>query len=289
MRHLGLIAILPVICLCATKSIANRVTMHDTTTKINHVVDGNISEWKADQFEVDKETHVAYAIDHDSNNLYLAVKTADQRTQMKMMMQGMYLYIDKKGKRKEGTGIEFPVKRESGGGFGQRGGGGRGRGDEQNGSPQAPGQKEMRERLAATMIILKTFGFEDQEDRQQLILAENGVNVAFDWDDANNFYIEYQVPIRFIGNQASLNGKPLGIGWKINGMEAPAAPGGDGRTIVSQEIVGVPAGSSPGRGGSSSGGGRGGGVNRAGSVDFNASSDSRFREQNIWTKYVINF
>ena len=31
---------------------------------------------------------------------------------MKIMHQGMDLYIDPKGKKKEGKGIEFPVKRD---------------------------------------------------------------------------------------------------------------------------------------------------------------------------------
>ncbi len=282
MRHFTMITILPVVCLFATKSMANGLHLNDTTAKITHVVDGNTSEWKADKFEVDKETGIAYSIDHDANNIYLAMKVSDQRTQMKLMMQGMNLYIDKKGKRKEGTGIEFPIKKEGGGGFGGRGGGGRApRGEDQGGGGQGPDMKEMRDNLAATMILLKTFGFEDQEDKQQMIVVENGVNVAFDWDQANNFYIEYQVPLRFIGPQASLNGKPLGIGWKINGIEIPS----------SAAVASVPSGGSIGRGGS--GGGRGGGGGNSGAGRANApsfdASDSRFKEQSIWTKYVINF
>ena len=108
MKLLRMITILAVVCLFATKSMANGLNINDSAAKINHVVDGNISEWKADKFEVDKETNIAYAVDHDANNIYLAMKVSDQRTQMKLMMQGMNLYIDKKGKRKEGTGIEFP-------------------------------------------------------------------------------------------------------------------------------------------------------------------------------------
>ena len=283
MRHFTMITILPVVCLFATKSMANGLHMNDTTAKIAHVVDGNTSEWKADKFEVDKETGIAYSIDHDANNIYLAMRVSDQRTQTKMMMQGMNLYIDKKGKKKEGTGIEFPIKKEGGGGFGGRGGGRAARGGDQNGGAQGPDLKEMRENLAATMIILKTFGFEDQEDKQQMIVVENGVNVAFEWDDSNTFHLEYMVPIRFIGTQAALNGKPLGIGWKINGVEAPQA------VSSSTAIVGVPAGGSIGRGGS--GGGRGGGNSGAGRANAPSfdTSDSRFKEQSIWTKYVINF
>ncbi len=283
MKQFRFITILPVVCLFAISSLANGMEKNDTTAKINHVVDGNTNEWKTDKFELDKETGIAFSVDHDANNLYLAVSVQNQRTQIKLMSQGMNLYIDKKGKKKEGTGIEFPIKRENGGFSGL--GGGRTRGDNQNGGPPDP--KEIKERLASTMIFLKTFGMEDQEDKQQLIVMENGVNVAFDWDTNNTLHIEYQIPIRFIGTKTALNGKPLGIGWKINGMDIPQASGNGGRTIVSQEIVGVPAGSSIGRAGASPGGGRSG-ISRANPADFNGS-DSRFTEQSIWTKYVINF
>jgi hypothetical protein len=52
-----------------------------------------------------------YAIDNDKQNLYLALSIAGFREQMKIMRQGMDPYIDPKGKKKEGKGIEFPVKR----------------------------------------------------------------------------------------------------------------------------------------------------------------------------------
>ena len=284
MRHFRLIIILPVVCLFATKSMATGIVSNDTTAKINHTVDGNTSEWKTDKFEVDKESLITYAVDHNANYLYLAVRVYDQGTQMKLMRQGMNLYIDKKGRKREGTGIEFPIKREPGASGGR--GGGRTRGDDQNGG--TPDPKEMRERLASTMIFLKTFGFEDQEDKQQLIVVENGVSVAFDWDQDNVMHIEYQVPIRFIGNPATLNGKPLGIGWKINGIDESAQGGSGGRTIVSQEVVAVPAGGSVGRGGQSSGRGGNSGASRANAPDF-SSSDSKLKEQSIWTKYIINF
>ena len=105
MRHFTMITILPVVCLFATKSMANGVHLNDTTAKIAHVVDGNTNEWKADKFEVDKETGIAYSIDHDANNLYMALRVKDQAIQMKLMSQGMSLYIDKK-KRKGQQDLE---------------------------------------------------------------------------------------------------------------------------------------------------------------------------------------
>ncbi len=253
---------------------------NDTTSKISHVLDGNSSEWKADKFEMDKETGITFSVDHDANNIYLVVKVKDQALQMKLMTQGMNLYIDRKGKKREGTGIEFPLKRE-GGGFG----GGRPRGGDGQGGGSAPNPVEIRERLASTMILLKVFGLEGVDDQQQLIGIPNGVSLAFDWDAADILCIEYLVPVRFIGASSALNGKPLGIGWKINGIDIPAG-GGDGRTVVTQQLVAVPAGRGGGGGGAARGGNTG--ASRANAPSFD-SNDSRFKEQSFWTKYVINF
>ena len=279
MRKLLITAILPLACLLATQTMAtpNRVT---DSARITHIIDGNISEWKIEKFETDKETEVMYSIDHDATNLYLAMKVPNQGMQMKMMMNGMSLFLDKKGKRKEGTGVEFPVRKEVGG-RNFPGGGARG----SRGAPGAerPDPKQMRENLASTMILLKTFGFDDQEDKTQLISTPNGISVAFDWDDANTMYIEYSVPLGFLGTTAALNGKPFGIGWKINGMAAVVI----GTTT---ELVGVPGGSTGGgRGGGGGGGGRGPGSGRSASQDFGNTTDSRFKEQSIWTKYTLTF
>jgi hypothetical protein len=248
------------------------------TGKIVHVIDGNTKEWNVEKFEKDKDTEISYAIDQDDKNIYLAVKVPNQRIQMKMMMQGMNLYFDKKGKKKEGTGIEFPIKREresGGGGFG----GGRGNRGE---TGERPDMKEQREKLAAGMIFLKIFGFDGQEDKTQLITQPDGINVSFDWDDANLLSIEYQVPINFIGKVADLKGKTLSIGFKLNGAEQSGGP-----TVVRTEIVGVPAGS--GRGAASSGGGRGAGSGRSFDQSNNESRNELMKEQSFWTKINFNF
>ncbi len=265
-------AFMATLCCTAVTVSANPFLKPGDSVKIAHVLDGVINEWKVEKFETDKETQVQYAVDHDQESIYLALKVPNQRTQMKMMMLGMNLYLDKKGRKREGTGIEFPVKREN-----PDGGGGGGRGGRPS-EGQAPDPKAMREKFAATMIFLKTFGFDDQDDKTMLIGQANGINIAFSWDDTNILYVEYQVPISLIGKPADLKGKPLGIGWKINGISQP--------TAIRTEIVGVPgggggrAGAGPGRSGS----------NSIGQSPGSETAESRdmAKEQSFWTKYMLN-
>ncbi len=206
---------------------------------------GKIDEWKIEKFETHPETKMQYAVDHDGENLYVAVKITDQFVQSRIMAFGMNMFIDKKGKKKEGSGIEFPLKTPIGG-F-NRGGGG--------GDP-----REAREKKASTMIFLKAFGLDNLEEDKLYLVSQPGlVNVDFSWDEADNMYIEYVVPFTYIGSTASLNGKPLSIGWKMR-EGATGTPGtGEGTASASgpimTRIAPVSAGTSPsaGRGGGSNG------------------------------------
>ena len=87
---------------------ADKTFSNDTT--INHLLDGKINEWPTQKFETDPATQLKYAIDNDKRDLYLVLSIPGYREQMKIMRQGMDLYIDPKGKKKEGKGIEFPLK-----------------------------------------------------------------------------------------------------------------------------------------------------------------------------------
>ena len=251
------------------------------TNRIVHTIDGNINVWPTSRFETDKETQIVYSVDQDADNIYLALKITSQKMQMKILSMGMNVYLDKKGKKREGTGIEFPVKKEgaSGGGYGgNRNGGG------QNGSGEAGDSKAAREKMASTLLFLKIFGFDDQDDKTQLVTQPNGINIAADWDDANVLYIEYQIPAGFLGKPTDLNGKPLSVGWKINGFTANA--GADaGSSFCS--------GRSAGFGGGGRGGGRNGGSSSTGSAQSTTPSQEAnsemAKEMSFWTKLILKF
>ncbi len=132
--------VLCIACFVTTTKITAASTLNDSV-KIIHVIDGSLAEWQKDRFETDKETEILFAVDHDENNLHLALKIPNVRTQMKMMRMGMSLFIDKKGKRREGTGIQFPTKSP----ISTNEGGG------------SPDPKVMREKMASGMIFLRTY------------------------------------------------------------------------------------------------------------------------------------
>ncbi|MES2329202.1 MAG: hypothetical protein V4539_06325 [Bacteroidota bacterium] len=277
MRKLLLLAFMPMACMLAKKTLAHSYKLIDSV-KVVHVTDGNIDEWKIEKFETDPVTKIQHCVDHDGENLYVAMKISDQLLQTRIMTQGMSLLIDKKGKKREGSGIQFPAKVSINGLT--RGGGG-------------SDPKQIREKNASMMVFFKAFGLDNLEEEKLYVISQPGlVNINFGWDDADNMYIEYAVPYIFLGSTASLNGKPLSIGWKIpegggGGGRSSAGASSSGVTTTTTSIVGVPAGSSPPT--TSSRGGRGGAGRGGGGGSFEAPQESSVKSSYVWTKYVLTF
>jgi hypothetical protein len=180
------------------------------TTLIIHVLDGNTAEWPVEKFKTDEETKMSYAVDNDHQTLFLAIIIADQGIQMKIMQDGMNLYLDTKGKKRESRGIEFPLKMEN----------------------------------LASVVNMKVFGFNNTEPFVQDIKSEGAANIAMTWDSGNVIHIEYNIPLKMLEETlADLNKKKISIGWKLKENEMP----GNNTTPVrtTSTIVAVPAGSRP--------------------------------------------
>ncbi len=252
------------------------------TTVILHNNDGLLNEWPDDRFTIDKESNIAYAVDNDSHNLYLALKVSNRGEQVKISRMGMKLYVDMKGKKKESRGIEFPVKGENGG-FRMENNTGGTQNDQQENRQDAARMKAMFRLSAVTM---KLFGFEGQADEQGLV-RDGSANIAFNWDSTNTLGIEYIILLAlFHEDMNDLNQRSVSIGWKINGMDASSFSGNSNNFSGGE---GGGGGFRGGRGGGGGGGGfRGGrsGNNSGGNQEFDR--DKFMKEQEFWGKYTFN-
>ncbi len=269
MKHQPFLSILAMVCIVSIHANANVDLKADSTQKIVHTIDGRISEWIVDKFEKDPTSNIYCAEDHDATKFYLVLKIQDQQTQMKVARMGMKLFLDKKGKKKENTGIEFPAKKE---------------GDGIGGRPSAAGGGDnaqpmdinaMHDRMANLMFLIKTFGFEAQEDKSIFFtLQSGGIKIAFDWDEANNMIIEYEIPIDYLGDQKTLQDKPVSIGWVINGIPEPSSV-----NFSNASAGGGARGRSGGRGTNSN----------FPTLPPSGANSNGFKEQSFWTKYTLHF
>ena len=193
-------------------------TFQTDTTIITHLLDGNTAEWPPEKFVTDKATKMDYAIDNDNQTLFLAINIPDRSIQKKVMQEGMNLYIDTKGKKKENKGIEFPVRMEN----------------------------------ISSTENMKLFGFSNVEPFIQNIKTEGTANIAIAWDSSSILHIEYSIPLKIIENDLSeLNNKKISIGWKIEENKMPSSNTIQSSNNTTQSVststrlVGVPAGSKP--------------------------------------------
>lgn len=204
--------LLSLIVLCrGRQSVFNFFPLNqEDTTVIMHQLDGNMAEWPKEKFKTDDETKMSYAVDNDNQTLFLAVRISDKNIQKKVLQDGMNLYIDMKGKKKENRGIEFPVKIED----------------------------------ASSVEKMKLFGFGEGEPLIQSLRAEGSANIAIAWDSSLVINIEYNIPLKILGETiADLNNKKISMGWKLKESGMPTVTSQN--VTTTSQLVAVPAGREP--------------------------------------------
>ena len=204
-------------------SSSNPLTSGDTT-HIVHVLDGAVGEWPQSKFQPDEDTTIFLAVDNDDKNFYIALTIPDYSMQSKLMRNGMTFYIDLKGKKREGRGIEFPIKGEvnnfiSGSYPSPVAPPANGEEPKKESPKKEMDKKTMRSIMSLGLTACKVFGMEGGGNDEQGIKMPGGVNIQFKWDADDQMHIEYLVPLRLLGENAALDKKEIFVGWKVNGFD----------------------------------------------------------------------
>jgi hypothetical protein len=260
--------------------------VNDTT--IVHTHDGKLLEWNAGRFATDDDTKISYAIDNDGKYLYIGLRIPEMATQMKMMRTGMSVYIDLKGKKKTGRGIEFPVKPDKGQSFtpgDNNARQSRPEEDMQDASKRQLNRVMMRNAMAIKQLnTIRLTGF-GGDDEQQVLDVPGSVDVAYKCDTAETMEIEYRIPLSMLGENSKLTAKEISIGCKIHAMEM--SPGGFGGGGSGGGMGGMGGGGRMGGGGGGGRMGGRGGQGMGGGMSSGMSRETMMREQSFWTKYTF--
>jgi hypothetical protein len=232
-----------------------------------HAIDGSLDEWKTATFTTDDETQLSYAMDNDKQSLFIAIKVRPLPMQMKMSRNGMQLFIDVKGKKRESIAINYPAT------FINASGGER----PPMGEDGKPDMKAMQERMAALMGFYKTAGFEDSKEDALLQIAQEGEGILIGgaWDDSSALIIEYAIPFAALGGADKVAGKQIALGWKINAAQASS---GNNFSPASTKM------SKPGA--STKNGNISSGIPNAGPSGGGGRAEFA-KEQSVWAKYDV--
>jgi len=72
-------------------------------------IDGSNEDWPSPYPEYDEKSKLGFAISNDKDNLYITVETGDLATQLKILRNGLTVWIDKTGERNQLTAINYPI------------------------------------------------------------------------------------------------------------------------------------------------------------------------------------
>ena len=219
------------------------------------VVDGLDNEWQQDlnYFEDEK---IAVGIKNDDDNFYLAVKTIDRETQLKIVRGGMTIWFDPQGGKKKTFGIHFPL-------------GAAAVGSAQvapthvRGSREAPDPTNdysaLEERFSRMLQYLEIIG-PGPVDKEQIPVGSSfksrGIKVGIR-DTMGSLFYELVVPLKIVKE------RPLAIGTDTGKVIGIGILTEDTRRTMTDRSPdeGAPNGGygKPGMGGGMGGGGRRGG------------------------------
>src|SRR5580704_552153 len=73
--------------------------------------DGIPSEWKMPLRFTNSAYTMQYNVTNDDQNIYVAVSSYDDITQLRILRSGMTIYFDPKGKKNKEISIHFPVRK----------------------------------------------------------------------------------------------------------------------------------------------------------------------------------
>ena len=192
-------------------------------------VDGNLLEWTNSFAAENKRTNVFYTVTNDEKNIYLALKSASQHAVPKIMLGGISLTFNVKGKKKddEAFTITYPIMarntpNRSGGQNRQR-------------SNAISNQQSQAQRDSATLVQrriqlaalkeIKVFGFKEITDSLISIYNEYGIKAAASIDEQGAYCYELAIPLKALGIASDFT-KEIAYRIRLNGRPAAVSSGG---------------------------------------------------------------
>jgi hypothetical protein len=225
-------------------------------------IDGKIEDWNPSAFTFQSSLRIFYAVANDTSNIYIAIRFQERSQQMKFLRGGMEIWLDDADKKKQKTGVRFPIPEINT--------------EMPSGQAREGLEEEIRRKAKEGAVELELIGFKESFNGRQSIYSQAQVKAVFDWDTKGVLYYELAIPFTSLPHGFEGSVKNISIGLLLKPL---VIPGGNG---------GAPGGRPPGSSGGFPGGGRppGGRPPGGGGMD----SDQMLKltqEEKIWITYSI--
>jgi len=202
-------------------------------------IDGSDKDWPSPYPEYDEKAMLGYAVSNDNENIYITVETGDPATQLKILREGLTVWIDRKGEKEEVTAINYPIPTATGetehklrqrlaqDGNGQQG----------LGTDRLQKQRmELEDKVRAALAGAKEFslqGFKSCNLQFPIMEMDTcGIVVRIGLDSTNELIWEAKVPFKSFYFKPAITradkGKTISVCFETTAMKRPAGQGGGG-------------------------------------------------------------
>jgi hypothetical protein len=105
-KFLGLVLLFSSVSVMAQKGVHESVKLDKPP-----IIDGRIDDWPVEWW-IDPDGKFFSNVSNDEENLYFRLKVADDLTQQKIGLFGLYLKLNPKGKHKGKLGLKYPIGKD---------------------------------------------------------------------------------------------------------------------------------------------------------------------------------
>ncbi|PZF71974.1 hypothetical protein [Taibaiella soli] len=243
------------------------------------VVDGANNDWPSPYPFYDEKAKIGYVVTNDKDNLYVTMQTGDRMTIMKILRNGMTLWIDTSGKKAQNISVNYPMENADAPTHVQK---------DQTQPMDKMDADQMHKRMLESARDLYLTGFKGCNG--SFLIKQNngcGVNVRMGFDEYNTLIWEAVIPFKSFYKDALAATdahKPIGICFSIKGLQRPKTDGGSGGSMSNGSVAGRQnMGNMGGGGGGMHGGGggmHGGGMHGGGGVG--GDREALFESSKTW-------
>jgi hypothetical protein len=202
-------------------------------------IDGNNKDWPSPYPEYDEKAMLGYAVSNDKDNLYITVETGDPATQLKILTEGLTVWIDRKGEKEEVTAINFPIPNTSKQVAEERKRPSRIRVQEEQGSDAQRKQRlELEDRVRTALNGANEYSLQGfKACNLQFPIQENdtcGIKVRIGLDADNELIWEAVIPFKTFYFKPEISradkGRQLSVCFETVGLQRPPGQGNGGNS-----------------------------------------------------------
>lgn len=231
------------------------------------VADGKRTDWPTPYPYNDKKALISYAVSNDADNLYITAATGDPATELKILRNGLVVWVDKTNDKDKTTSICFP--------------------SDNNRNPMRGEihSRELPQRIDEALANTNEFflqGFKGCRGKFALPQGDScGIKVGVGLDEYDQLVWEVVIPFKtfYFKNQIDVHdrGKPIDICFDIQGLERPGGQAGNRPHMggFGIGVGGMGMGLGPGMGGRGYGG--------------NVENEELYKSASFWKKVGIAY